>query len=642
MKKGVSKSGQVAMTVADGVTKKISQVFVDPTQAIAKTRAVRNIFAKPLGDLLTKEYQPPVFKKTAEESNFIEKALPKNFVFERLGPKELRPLVDAFEKIQANDGEEIIKQGDDGDYFYIIQEGSVSFSVNGKVVGHAEAGASFGELALLYTTPRAATVTTTSKTQLFRVDHVCFRYILKSLTEKGSKEKFRLLRSVEFLKDVGDVELEKLASVMMPTRFSKGDTLVAKGEIGLDFFILKEGKVAVTDIGQGYEDVTLGPGDFFGERALVTGEPRNANIKGTCDGLAFRIDKDTFERSMGQLQKLILTAEDRRTLAAMTIIKNSKLDQRTLISLTKLIRDKTFKNGEKILIKGIPLPPALYVLRKGSVEVTDKNGNKETKESGSYFGDEQLLVDTKGRLPNPSAMPDYSVTASSEKVVLGVLRLEACRRVVDTRLLGKPPPTVKDSLLDRSIKEDELKRHKILGAGTFGQVWLVSRANGLGEQMAYALKIQSKKELIDAGQAKAVIQEKNIMAKLSHPFLIQLYNSYQDANCVYMLMQIIPGGELFSYIHTNERDGLTYKESHFFSVCIAEGLGYMHRRGYVYRDLKPENVMISEKGYPVIIDFGFAKYVEDKTFTLCGTPLYLAPEVVSSCSPSSARRLTFS
>ena len=68
----------------------------------------------------------------------------------------------------------------------------------------------------------------------------------------------------------------------------------------------------------------------------------------------------------------------------------------------------------------------------------------------------------------------------------------------------------------------------------------------------------------------------------------------------------------------------------------------MHRRGYVYRDLKPENVMISEKGYPVIIDFGFAKYVEDKTFTLCGTPLYLAPEVVSSCSPSSARRLTFS
>jgi protein kinase A len=95
-----------------------------------------------------------------------------------------------------------------------------------------------------------------------------------------------------------------------------------------------------------------------------------------------------------------------------------------------------------------------------------------------------------------------------------------------------------------------------------------------------------------------------------------------------MLMGLVQGGELYAIMHTVRRDGIPENKAKFYCSGIAEGLAYIHRRGFVYRDLKPENVLLDDKGYPVIVDFGFAKLVTDKTYTLCGTPLYLAPEVI--------------
>jgi len=95
-------------------------------------------------------------------------------------------------------------------------------------------------------------------------------------------------------------------------------------------------------------------------------------------------------------------------------------------------------------------------------------------------------------------------------------------------------------------------------------------------------------------------------------------------------MECIQGGELYAVIHTSKRDGVPENHAKFYAAGIFEALWYMHRRGFVYRDLKPENVLIGSDGYPVLIDFGFAKYVPDKTYTLCGTPLYLAPEVITN------------
>ncbi|EED86116.1 hypothetical protein THAPSDRAFT_bd1465 [Thalassiosira pseudonana CCMP1335] len=182
-------------------------------------------------------------------------------------------------------------------------------------------------------------------------------------------------------------------------------------------------------------------------------------------------------------------------------------------------------------------------------------------------------------------------------------------------------------MLDRSIDIFKLERHTLLGAGTFGQVWLASdKKTG----NAYALKVQIKRELIDHHQAEGVCREREVMSKIDHPFVIKLVNTSQDDQSVFMLLRLVQGGELFNVMHNDDRDCIPENEVKFYSAGILEGLAYMHRRRILYRDLKPENVLIDDMGYTVIVDLGFAKVVNDKTYTLCGTPLYLAPEVILS------------
>ena len=121
------------------------------------------------------------------------------------------------------------------------------------------------------------------------------------------------------------------------------------------------------------------------------------------------------------------------------------------------------------------------------------------------------------------------------------------------------------------------------------------------------------------------------MSKLDHPFVCKLVNTFQDEACIYMLLQFVQGGELLNLIQGGDvYGGLPESAAKFFAAGILEGLTHMHQRQIVYRDLKPENVLLDRDGYAVIVDFGFSKIVTDKTYTFCGTPLYLAPEIILS------------
>lgn len=290
-----------------------------------------------------------------------------------------------------------------------------------------------------------------------------------------------------------------------------------------------------------------------------------------------------------------------------------------------MIGDRICPAGTKLCVEGEDTEAALYLIRSGKIKAT-KSGTSHELSNGAYVGEDQLMADAKRKSSGPKSPTRITAAETLEVVedtVVGVLTLASCRKVLNTKFLGSPHGDVLASMKQTMIEMKDLKKHSILGAGTFGQVWLVSAKNAAGEREPYALKIQSKYELCQDGQAKAVVNEKNIMAKMNHPFLIRLVNTYQDDKFVYMLLGLVQGGELYSVIHGPRRHGLPDKDAKFYAAGIAEGLAYMHRRGFVYRDLKPENVLIDARGYCVIVDFGFAKYVEDKTYTLCGTPLYL-------------------
>jgi serine/threonine protein kinase len=171
------------------------------------------------------------------------------------------------------------------------------------------------------------------------------------------------------------------------------------------------------------------------------------------------------------------------------------------------------------------------------------------------------------------------------------------------------------------------------GTGTFGKVLLVRHRSTVAQSTAqtqshFAMKVLPKTEIVRLRQVEHVNAERYILSRVHHPFIVDLFATFQDNLNVYMLMSYVPGGELFTHLRRAQR--FTPDVTRFYLATIILALKYLHSFNIIYRDLKPENLLLDSRGYLRLTDFGFAKIVDDRTWTLCGTPEYLAPEIIQS------------
>jgi len=165
-----------------------------------------------------------------------------------------------------------------------------------------------------------------------------------------------------------------------------------------------------------------------------------------------------------------------------------------------------------------------------------------------------------------------------------------------------------------------------LGTGSFGRVRFCTQ---ISSNNHYAIKILKKKGIVENRQVEHIKSEKQIMQTISlhqHPFIVNLVSCFQDSTKIYMVLEYVPGGEFFSYLRN--ADCFDVKTAQFYAACVVEVFSYLHAMDVIYRDLKPENILLERDGYVKVTDFGFAKKIEFKTYTLCGTPEYIAPEVL--------------
>ncbi|XP_063238014.1 serine/threonine-protein kinase Sgk2-like isoform X2 [Bacillus rossius redtenbacheri] len=197
--------------------------------------------------------------------------------------------------------------------------------------------------------------------------------------------------------------------------------------------------------------------------------------------------------------------------------------------------------------------------------------------------------------------------------------LASTSRLSLQRLLGRSP--------GKSAKPCDFEFLRVIGKGSFGKVLL---ARHKLEKRHYAVKVLSKRLVVKRNEAKHIMSERNVLLRnLNHPFLVGLHYSFQTPDKLYFVLDYVNGGELF--FHLQRERQFAEPRARFYTAEMAVALGYLHTHGIVYRDLKPENLLLDAQGHVVLTDFGLSKeglFPTDTTHTFCGTPEYLAPEVL--------------
>ena len=256
------------------------------------------------------DFVPPVFPKSDEERDHISELLSSSFLFASLDPSDLCVLIDAFERLTVEPCSTVIRQGDLGDFLCLVESGELACfqdSESGrKQVGVCRRGDVFGELSLLYSAPRAATVESVSACTLWRLDSKTFVSIVREGAAKKRERYEHFLNQVPLLASVGSFELSQIADALVPQNFMAHETVVTEGEGGDTFFLIESGSAEAWKQNELVFTYSQ-PGEFFGELALLKQEPRAATVKAGANGCrVLALDRNSFNRLLGDLEALTL------------------------------------------------------------------------------------------------------------------------------------------------------------------------------------------------------------------------------------------------------------------------------------------------------------------------------------------------
>lgn len=425
-------------------------------------------------------------------------------------------------------------------------------------------------------------------------------------------------------------QCETTVDSMHMVEVPNGAEVFKKGDIGNALFIVHAGMLKV-DLGS--IEVVLRLGDVFGELSLLYDEPRSATIFATRDCRLWVLPRAAFKE---MLQETTQHKMKEHTMMLHNVPGiRSVIDMALMAVLAGSVEETVLYEGELVCAKGEDTGK-LFVIQSGFCSIIDSDGDYEGKTGlmkGDWVGEKQLIEDIAAdrtvQVTSDKATVlmvdnyhfELAVTASQDPTCIK----EAKQMTGNAQELSawlRRRSTVARGGMSKSIKD--LTVVGALGEGSFGQVLLV---RGKDSQKEYALKRVSRKHLEQEKQENMVRNERGVMMHLDSPFVVKLWGSYQDSNAVYFLLQAALGGELFDIYSEQDFWGQADK-ARFYIAGVALGLSHLHSKHVIWRDLKLENCLMDEKGYLKITDFGISKMVTGKTYTVCGTADYFAPETL--------------
>lgn len=260
-------------------------------------------------------FKAKVIGKSASQISRIKARLTQSFMFSALEEKDLEIVVGAMEEKIFQSGDKVIEQGKDGDNLYIIDKGTLdcykkfSGQEQPKFLKVYEPGESFGELALLYNAPRAATIIAKEESVLFALDRETFNNIVKDVACKKREKYENFLSKVELLESMDPYERSKIADALKPLKFKMNEFVVKEGESGDTFYLIEEGEAIATKVLQQGKNPEIvykyKPGDYFGELALLKDTPRAANIVAVTELSLVALDRLSFKRLIGPMEEIL-------------------------------------------------------------------------------------------------------------------------------------------------------------------------------------------------------------------------------------------------------------------------------------------------------------------------------------------------
>eukprot|EP00457_Paulinella_chromatophora_P001815 gb/GEZN01001817.1/.p1 GENE.gb/GEZN01001817.1/~~gb/GEZN01001817.1/.p1 ORF type:complete len:839 (-),score=120.28 gb/GEZN01001817.1/:288-2729(-) len=500
------------------------------------------------------------------------------------------------------------------------------------------------------------------------------------LIKKTDEEKALILAALkrcELLSSLHHNVLAIVAAEMDKNKIPEGKEVITQGEFGDTFYICSKGILDVFI--DGAKVAQKHKGDFFGELALMHDAVRSATVKAAqaCELFCIKselvrvlVARHAFKENETRVAFL-------RKVPLLQTLKPAQLNH-----MAECLSERTYLKGESVVKQGAD-GSEFFIVQSGDLSITveDRNAGMMLEvgsyRPGDYFGELALLG--SGKRAATVCAKDLCVCLSLKKADFEQILGEAARKVLESKSeeykattkrvasasishqdlsavreatadsssadakdvketiaeegnasdveVEKPHPRPKVKKIPHHLEVKSMTELEVLGTlgrGAFGHVRLVRDKKGA----VHALKTLNKHLLVETQQVEHVQNELAVMSELSSQFVVEFRGWFQDANHLHLLMQPSLGGELGTLLE--EKEQFNEEEAKFSAACMILGFEHIHSLGMVYRDLKPENLLLEPSGYLKIVDFGFAKQIGDeRTFTVCGTPEYLSPEVIS-------------
>ena len=528
------------------------------------------------------------------------------------------PLDTTFKSIMANNliqenylkGQYICKEGEAGNCMYIIKDGEVECIKGEKIIRTLKKGDNFGQKALLEGELRSLDVKAKTDCKIYSISSEFFR---NQFGDNFKEQLYFNFISTSFMNskvfsDNNSKMISKTFSYFSFRSLKQDELVYPKGQkISEKLCVVLEGNIVDKKINK----IEAKRYEILFEKQLSEGTSDiiKNNLIAEPDCVLAEIDFNQFKETLGgdlktaQAKSNQLNSFD--NIALFRILSDDKIE-----FLQNNLKVEKFQNGKKIINQG-DIGDKLFIIKQGRVDFFVNSRYIRSLNEGEEFGAKSLILSSDKRTATAIANGEvycYTLTADVFKSILEPSLYEYFQN--------------KFYLEDNTIELKDLDNIKELGSGNFGCVNLVRNKKN---KQTYAIKALDVEQIKKENLQVCVELEKNVLLKIDHPMIMKMVKYLKNENYIFFINEYIKGKELWEVI----RDiGLLNKEqTQFYGGSILLAIDYLHRQKIIYRDIKPENVMVNTKGYIKIIDFGTVKEIKDRTSTIIGTSHYMAPEI---------------